>query len=92
MPQVHRFTLTYIVGFLQAVAANAEVNRMTSPELARIFGPVVVNSARSIKEAPEIERVDTVGMGFIMKLIDSCDPSLVWPLDKGYLDQTPQKG
>jgi hypothetical protein len=91
MPQVHRFTLTYIVGFLQAVAANAEVNRMTSPELARIFGPVVVNSARSIKEAPEIERVDAVGVAFIMKLIDSCDPSLVWPLDKDYLDQTPQK-
>jgi hypothetical protein len=91
MPQVHRFTLMYIVGFLQAVAANAQINRMTAPELARIFGPVVVSPAKSIKDPPLLDKVNAVGVAFIIKLIDNCDSSLVWPLDEDYLDQTPQK-
>jgi hypothetical protein len=90
LPQVHRMTLTYILGFLQEMVQNAEANSTNAQGLAAIFGPAIANPAGPVRDGPRIERISAVA---VARLIESADPRIVWPLDPEYLaDATPVKG
>jgi hypothetical protein len=86
LPQVHRMTLTYLVGFLQEVVANAQVNGMDIHDLAVVFGPLVVRPAKSPSLAQRLTQASIV---FFERLLGARDSSLVYPLNPAYLLQRP---
>jgi hypothetical protein len=82
LPQVHRMTLTYLVGFLQEVCANTQVNGMDGHDLAVMFGPLVVRPAMSPSIA---ERLAQASVAFFERLLGAWDCSIVYPLNPAYL-------
>ena len=54
MPEHHRNTLFYLLDFLEDVAANEEVNKMSISNLATVFGPAVMRSKCEPKDVSEM--------------------------------------
>ena len=88
LPQVHRFTLMFIIGFVQDICKNSDVNKMGKSDLATIFGPCLVNPIRSVgQDDPDrVEHLTQLSISFVSRLIDACDPSIVYPVDPFYLE------
>ena len=86
LPQVHRLTLLYIIGFLQDVYSHADENKMEKSELATIFGPCIVNPVRVARDDPkQIQYLTELSVAFISKMIDEADPSQIYPINPLYL-------
>jgi hypothetical protein len=49
LPQLHRVTTLFVIGFLREVVANAEHNGMQRGDLAAVFGPLFVHPVRAAR-------------------------------------------
>jgi hypothetical protein len=86
LPQAHRITTLYIIGFLKEIAANSEHNGMQKGDLAAIFGQLFVHPARVCKgNMQRIPQLSEVAVRYVTKLIESADPSIIYPLNPAYL-------
>ena len=90
LPQVHKLTLLYIIGFIQDIYSHADENKMEKSELATIFGPCIVNPVRAARDNPEqIQYLTELSVAFISKMIDEADPSQIYPINPLYLAKKP---
>jgi hypothetical protein len=88
LPQVHRLTLFYLVGFLQDVCRNTDYTGMDRVNIATIFGPCIVNPRKAAPNEPErIQRLTEISAAFCSKLIEVRDTSIVYPLSPVYLEK-----
>jgi hypothetical protein len=86
LPQVHHLTLVYLIGFLQEVCHNTEYTGMEKTDLAMIFGPLIVNPSKVVKSDPaKVQRLTELSVAFCSRLIEARDPSIIYPLNSGYL-------
>lgn len=91
LPQVHKMTLLYIIGFLQDIYNNAHENKIEKSEIATIFGPCLVNPSRVARDnVEEIQHLTELSIAFVTRLIDEADPSPIYPLNPLYLSHQPQ--
>lgn len=86
LPQVHRFTLLYVIGFIKDVCKNSDSTKMGKSDLATIFGPCLVNPVRSVSDQERVEHLTQLSISFVSRCIEGCDPSIVYPLDPFYLE------
>ena len=54
MPECHRNTLFYVLDFLEDIAANEDVNKMSISNLATVFGPALMRSKSEPKDVTEM--------------------------------------
>jgi hypothetical protein len=86
LPQVHRITTLYVIGFLKEIVANSDQNGMQKGDVAAIFGPLFVHPARRWRgDIQRIPQVTEVSVRYVGKLIESADPSIIYPLNPAYL-------
>jgi hypothetical protein len=86
LPQVHSLTLVYIIGFLQEVVKNAQYNGLERAEIPPMFGPLIVHPARIAgTDAALMEKLTDASIAFFTKVLDSRDPSVIYPLNPDYL-------
>jgi hypothetical protein len=86
LPQVHLMTLTYIVGFLREVIANAQYTGMGRSDLATIFGPCFINPQRSVRGDPaQIQRLTEYSVAFTNRLLEMRDATIIYPLNPAYI-------
>jgi hypothetical protein len=86
VPQTHRLSITYLIGFLQEVVRNGAANRLEKSEVAVIFGPCIVNPERCASgNAQKLQSLGESATAFCSRLIDSLDTRVVYPLREEYL-------
>jgi hypothetical protein len=85
MPQVHRLTLLYLTGFLKTLLANKAIHGLSKRDIAKIFGPPVVNSVRGGRPS---SKLDELAVSLLAKLMTEMDTTIVFPLNDEYLVDT----
>jgi len=74
LPDAHLYFLKFLIDFLQEIIAHSAVNKMTSNNLARIFGPVLLVSGKNENEgdAPIAMLGDSpVQIGMFQRILDT---------------------
>jgi hypothetical protein len=86
LPQVHLFSLTYLIGFLREVIANSQDTGLERADVAAVFGPCIVNPSRGGRGDPEkIQELTEFAVAFTNRILDAEDPSIIYPLNPAYI-------
>ena len=84
LPNSHRLTLMYLIGFLQKLCKSQDVTKMTSKNFAIVFGPNIIQ-IRDSNEPSKIKKFSDIAIEFVSTLIESWDTSQIYPLNMEYL-------
>jgi hypothetical protein len=88
LPQAHRLVLLYVIGFLQEVFHNAHHTGVEKDDLAKLFGPAIVNPERLARDDENRQaKLHRLSIAFVTKLIERADPSIIYPLSPAYLTE-----
>jgi hypothetical protein len=92
IPQLHRLTLLYLVGFLQQLAASPKSSGVGKQDCASLFGPLVVNSARVNRDSVIRVRMNEVAVAMIATVMDTQMPAIIYPMKEQYLEEHDREG
>ena len=83
LQNTHKYTLMYLIGFLQECATHSNVTLMYDKNLAIVFGPNVVQI--NSNEPGRIQLFSKIANDFVLFLIQNWDTSEIYPLEPDYL-------
>jgi len=88
LPYTHKFTLLYVVGFVQEMCRDSSVHDVSKADFAKVFGPAVVNPLRAGKgDAVLVAKLGQIATIFFGKLIETADASRVYPVNPWYMQR-----
>ncbi|KAH0792409.1 RhoGAP domain containing protein [Histomonas meleagridis] len=83
LPECHRATLAYIIGFLQWLSQFEENTKMTSANLAIVFAPSITQTKDLLMYGGKLKEI---GQNFLTYLMNNWDVSNIYPLKKQLYD------
>lgn len=88
LPRKNKYTLMFLVGFLQEAKTHANETKMEDNNLAIVFGPNIVQLQDKRSSDQNAMRIYTsLGNEFLLDLIHMWDTSEIYPLDPRFLEK-----
>ena len=78
LPDLHKNTLIYIIGFLRDLSKLQEITNMSESALALKFGPSIINP--NPKDAQIVHQIAITAKKFMLELLHNLDVVSVYPL------------
>lgn len=85
LPQVNKYTLLYLIGFLQLCFKNVEYTKMNSDALATVFAPNIAGTQEN--DTMIVSRINAQAKDFIIQMIHHFDAAEYYPLDQKYFEK-----
>lgn len=85
LPQVNKFTLLYLIGFLQVCLKNVEYTKMNSDALATVFAPNIAGTNEN--DTLIVSRINAQAKDFIDHMIHHFNADEYYPLDQKYFEK-----
>jgi hypothetical protein len=93
LPDAHKRTLTFLIGFLQEVCTYTQLTGIEKLDMAMIFGTKIVNPVRAGKgDNAIVQTLTELSVRFFSQLIQERNASQLYPLNPAYLEPPPAEG